>query len=89
MPSTARHLWRNRSPSRGSTIVTCATSIISFRIAELQDNIPGISNANICCEPFEKTVGMALATALAFQVVLERVAGGVAGGGCVLVFLAQ
>ena len=89
MPSTARRLWRNRSPSRGSAIVTCAASIISFRIAELQDNVPGISNASICCEPFEKTVGMALATALAFRVVLERVAQGVAGGGCVLVFLAR
>ena len=66
LPSAVRHVCRNRSPSRGSTIITCAASIISFRIAELRDNIPGILNASICYELFKKTVSMALATALAF-----------------------
>ena len=83
--SMARYLQRNRSPSRSSAIITCATSIISFKIAELQNSIPGVLKASICCEPFKKIVSTAPATVLAFWVVLEQVARGV----CVLVFLAQ
>ena len=73
LPLTTRSLWSDRISS-SSPIIICTINIISFRTSKLWECMPGIWNAGICCEPFEKTVGTALSTALALQVVLEGVA---------------